>query len=84
ARPLGIADALLAVRRELLSTNQAQPCMQPDKLELEVVFGAKRDATAKFGINLIVVSIGAEVSASREDTHSVKLQAKLVGTPALM
>ncbi|CAO3439825.1 trypco2 family protein [Azospirillum argentinense] len=84
SRPLGIADALLAVRRELLKTNLSQPCMQPDSLEIQVVFGVTKNVSAKFGVNLIVVSIGSDVSSSRTDTHAVNLTAKLIGTPTFM
>jgi len=83
-QPLGIANTLLAVRRELLATSPTEPCLKPDKLDLEIVFGAKKDSSATFGVNLIVVSIGGGVSAYREDTHSIKIEAKLVGTPLLM
>ena len=83
-QPLGIANTLVAVRRELLATNQIEPCLQPDKLSLEIVFGVKRDNSASFGINFIVVSVGGGVSSSREDTHSIEIDAKLVGTPSFL
>jgi hypothetical protein len=75
-KPIGLAELIYQVKRELLSSDGREedpvPLFAVDEIELEVAVTVSREGQA--GINIQVLNVGG--SASREDAQTVRVKLK--------
>ena len=75
-KPIGLAELIYQVKRELLSSDSSQndpiPLFAVDEIELEVAVSISREVQA--GINIQVLNVGG--GASREDAQTVRVKLK--------
>ncbi len=80
---LGIADAILAARDEILAVDHSlKPCVIPRTIKVEVDFQIERKNDTKFGISLIALGIGSEHIKQADFTNSIIATFTIKGTPA--
>lgn len=81
---IGIKDLIREVHEQLALSEQEReedglpPLFEIDRLDLEVNFVVKEDASARGGIDLKVFSLGTELTGGSERVHKITLHLKAV------